>query len=52
MIFRIGLQMNIKEGFKMDMVKEGKCPTCELINTGGIFIDAECTKHPKIKSKT
>jgi hypothetical protein len=24
-----------------------KCPTCELINSGGMFIDAECAKHPK-----
>jgi hypothetical protein len=23
------------------------CPTCDLIRTGGMFIDAECAKHPK-----
>jgi hypothetical protein len=29
-----------------DITKE-ECPTCELINTGGMFNDAECMKHPK-----
>ncbi|MGG1483501.1 hypothetical protein ABEI56_05375 [Peribacillus castrilensis] len=23
-----------------------KCPTCELIKTGGMFADAICTLHP------
>lgn len=28
-----------------------KCPTCELIKTGGMFVDCECTLHPKPKKK-
>ncbi|GEM_PF-5850762 len=30
-------------------VHEPECSTCELIKTGGIFFDAECSDHPKKK---
>jgi hypothetical protein len=30
-------------------LSKGNCPTCELIKTGGMFVDAYCSKHPKVK---